>query len=325
MKKMKKHISIILIILVLLFSLFSVYSKDIYVSNDTIGTGDGSSIENACNFDTAISSSADGYVIKMMAGNYNITKSINKSINITALQPGKVNIVSGQPNKSIFTLIDSVSVVFDSLNFGKSSIAIQISQSCNLTILNSLIENATESAIHNSGTLIVNNSIFNNNKIFNDRAGGAIYNYLGGNATINNSLFTNNEAEYGGGAIYNVALMSLNNNNFINNTARPEHPESYYGGYFGGAILNNLGVIYDYGSKYMNNTAKYYGGAIHNIGNGLDEGIYISNNTVFINNRNRVGFGGTFCTLGGGINYFNNSIFKNNRAILEELYFLIKI
>jgi hypothetical protein len=85
-------------------------------------------------------------------------------------------------------------------------------------------------AIDNSGTLIIENSIFTNNSA--DSYGGAINNENGGTLTVNTSTFTGNNAISAGGAICNSGTATVNFNRIVGNTV---HSDS--------AIYNSAGKI----------------------------------------------------------------------------------
>ena len=77
-------------------------------------------------------------------------------------------------------------------------------------------------AIENSGTLLISNSIFNNNRVdynFKKDYGGAIVNNA--KLTVFNSTFTNNYAKYGG-AIYNAGTAVIIISTFSSNTGYHE-------------------------------------------------------------------------------------------------------
>ncbi|MGL4669645.1 MAG: hypothetical protein ACRCVG_03475 [Methanobacteriaceae archaeon] len=134
-------------------------------------------------------------------------------------------------------------------------------------------------------TIQSNNS--NNKAIIDCDGSWFIYNY--GNLTLKNLIIKNAYTDgYGAGA-NNRGTLTIINCTFINNSAR----------YDGGAIYNHFGEINIYGSVFDNNSARY-GGAIYN------------NNEVSPNRRfSLVTFGGS-----GSINIFNSTL-TNNKALSD--------
>ena len=169
------------------------------------------------------------------------------------------------------------------------------------TIKNSKFINNTSSfnggAINANGKLIVESSIFKNNKA--DHFGGALEPYENGGAIFclniycNNSTFENNYAESYGGAIFikNEGKSTIKNSKFINNTAKLN----------GGAIY--CASINCKNSTFKENYASQRGGAIH-INN---KGLSVIENSKFIDNE--------ACQKGGAINIDDTSahvVIKNN-------------
>lgn len=88
--------------------------------------------------------------------------------------------------------------------------------------INELTIDGFNIAIENSGTLLISNSIFNNNRVdYNSKKdyGGAIVNNA--KLTVFNSTFTNNYAKYGG-AIYNAGTAVIIISTFSSNTGYHE-------------------------------------------------------------------------------------------------------
>ena len=87
--------------------------------------------------------------------------------------------------------------------------------------INGLTIDGFNIAIENSGTLLISNSIFNNNRVdynFKKDYGGAIVNNA--KLTVFNTTFTNNYAKYGG-AIYNTGTAVIIMSTFSSNTGFP--------------------------------------------------------------------------------------------------------
>ena len=127
----------------------------------------------------------------------------------------------------------------------------------------------------------------------------------GVNFSISNLTLTNGTSNNNGGAIgnYNIdysefGILTVNNCNFINNTALGSYGGAIYNGNGDTLIINN--------SSFTNNTANYGGGAVCN-----ENGILIVTESTFTNN--------TVPDGGGAIVNYNNStvsecIFTNNTA-----------
>lgn len=113
-------------------------------------------------------------------------------------------------------------------------------------------------AIDNSGTLTIENSLFDDNEAY---GAGAIDN--GGSLTIISSNFTNNKATNNGGAIDNKGELTVIGSVFENNAASGD----------GGAIIARRGMDVSYSAFFNNHDKNGY--AIFN--NTLDN-VSISNN-----------------------------------------------
>lgn len=89
-------------------------------------------------------------------------------------------------------------------------------EDCQLTVSNMIIEGFNV-GIENKGTCILNNVVFNKNKmiyILDSGYGGGILNY--GLCICNNCSFTHNRADFGG-AICNIGILVVNTCNFDDN------------------------------------------------------------------------------------------------------------
>ncbi|MEM7793687.1 MAG: filamentous hemagglutinin N-terminal domain-containing protein [Cyanobacteria bacterium P01_C01_bin.118] len=150
-------------------------------------------------------------------------------------------------------------------------------------------------AIHNRGSLTLNNTIFNNNRTSSD--GGAI-DIEQGSVEINGSTLTNNQADDHGGAI-DVdpnGSLTISNTNFNNNIASNEGGAIYLEG---NTELNSV--------TFLNNTANQ-GGGIFNETSGLLE----ITNTDFLNNQATTDGGGLYNNRGETV--ITNSNFESNNA-----------
>jgi CSLREA domain-containing protein len=135
------------------------------------------------------------------------------------------------------------------------------------------------------GKILVENSTFTGNKVFNQEEGGAIRG-LNTRMTISNSTFNGNSA-YSGGAIYASYFLTVTNSTFSGNTADWE----------GGAIYSR-GAMTISNSTVNGNTAGFRGGGIYSywnlnysntiIANSLDGGDCYSLNSISMNIRNLV-------------------------------------
>lgn len=178
------------------------------------------------------------------------------------------------------------------------------------TIKNSKFINNTSpfngGAINANGKLIVESSIFKNNKA--DHFGGALEPYENGGAIFclnidcNNSTFENNYAESYGGAIFikNEGKSTIKNSKFIQNEAREDN---------GGAIYTkgNLNIK---NSLFTHHYAKEDGGAICAKGH-----VNVENSTFTLNKATGAR---VFLSEGGAIYCASinckNSTFKENYA-----------
>jgi len=101
---------------------------------------------------------------------------------------------------------------------------------------------------------LINDTFINN---YAKDLGSAVKVYATSGTVVENSTFKNNynsrTVNYGGALSFNGGTNTVRNSSFINNTAR----------YAGGAIYSaNSGNLYIYNSKFYNNTSPGNGGAI---------------------------------------------------------------
>ena len=151
---------------------------------------------------------------------------------------------------------------------------------------NKLISSGTNfgGAIYSNGTIIVNQSTFNENRGY---AGGAIYLARQSlNSQITNCTFNSNISEYNGGAIYsyNADNLNITNNSFIMNVCNNKGGAIYITG--NGNILQNLF------QKNHTNSASSYGGAIAMVDgtvtteyNIFESNIILTKYTIFCNKK----------------------------------------
>jgi hypothetical protein len=141
-------------------------------------------------------------------------------------------------------------------------------------------------AIYSWGSLVVNNSVFNNNGLYGlidgDVTNAAVTTQ--GDGKIYNSNFTNNRANKGGAICSNrnskVIDLIVDNCRFINNT-----------GYDGGAVLVNTKSNADIKNSYFENNFAYGFGS---------EGYTAA--------------GGAICVVGANSAEIDNCIFKENKV-----------
>ena len=156
--------------------------------------------------------------------------------------------------------------------------------------------------IHNdlvfTDTLIINRDVVinGNGYTFDGQYAYRMFNITGGNVVLNNINFVNGFTDGEGGAIIANTSLSINNSSFTSCSASAG----------GGAIKMNGTCVID----NCNFTGNYAGttGSIENGGGALKAGIYIINNSRFIDNS--AGFGGAiFCNIKYRI---TNSVFYNS-------------
>ena len=191
---------------------------------------------------------------------------------------------------AIFTNVDSK---ITNSNFTKNTAskggAVLNENGAKLTVDNSTFkDNAADSyggAVLNNGELIVTNSVFDANDIFNrgsagvDHGGAAIYNWENAKLDISKSNFTNNIKNYVNGdrlvgAVTTIGNATIRDSYFVNNSGRWGGALAATGGVSGSAI-NTISVD---GTKFVNNTALY-GGAMF-----VWASNYTISNSVFDNN-----------------------------------------
>ena len=120
-------------------------------------------------------------------------------------------------------------------------------EDCQLTISNMIIEGFNV-GIENKGTCILNNVLFNENKmiyILDSGYGGGILNY--GLCICNNCSFTDNCADFGG-AICNLGTLVVNSCNFYDNTGFEKGNDILN---INDAVVMINGYRYDLGNKNM--------------------------------------------------------------------------
>lgn len=184
------------------------------------------------------------------SGINNTNLTINKNMKIAGKGSKENIIINGASGSTIFQIENNVKVTFINITFryGKITNSGNLSiDSCRFSECISTVSSGFGygdgrggGAILNSGSMVINKSVFTNCR---SNYGGAICNQ--GNLSISGSNFTNNAARSGGsgdiayhygGAIYSTQFLYINSCNFINNTA-------YQGGsiftYKGNAIINN--------------------------------------------------------------------------------------
>ena len=215
-------------------------SNNVYVSNYN---------ELVSQIDLINKGTEKSYTINLNPGNYNATTNIvlesdtsfTKEITINAN-----NIVLDGKNKYQFLIINT-GVISDEDSWE------EYDDNINLKINNIILKN------------------------FNGTFGGAIHKLNLGMLKINNSKFINNSA-VDGGAIYNSGNLTITNTEFISNIA--DTPDEYGTGFGSGAISNpSEGTLTISSSKFINNSATRYGGAIGN------HGSLTIFDTLFTNNK----------------------------------------
>ena len=147
----------------------------------------------------------------------------------------------------------------------------------------------TGGAIHNSGTLSIENCTLRDNRTFSVD-GGAILNY--GRLTVTDSVFSDNVADQSynqtasGGAIFNDEIDGLSSElTVINTTFRGN-----WAAWSGGAIAIGAGTATVIDSQFERNSADEFGGAIDS-----DDAVSISG-SVF--SANAASYGGAIISQG---------------------------
>lgn len=208
------------------------------------------------------------------------------------------------------------------------------------TVITNAYRAGAGGAVHNSGTLTVNEATFTNNG--SALSGGAIFNNNGATMTIANTVFTDNYIERAasgsglGGAVYNheTATASITGCTFENNRANNVFTHVEEGASadtiaaksnmgLGGAIMNNGGPLTLSGNTFKNNYASQAGGAIY-----LKGAVTLENNTFTGNQatatkvRDNTNFtigGAAIAVNAGTLTVKDGNVFENNGA--ASLYY----
>lgn len=217
----------------------------------------------------------------------------------------------------------------------------------NLTFKKGVAMSAAAIYNNESGTLEIENCIFENN-VTTQLHGGAIVN--DGKISLNNCNFKYNFAQRGGGAINNYCKLNINETTFIGNRAlkdggainnQPDGQVVINNGVFsenitemlGGSIVN-WGEVTLHNTKFSKNNAKEQGGAINNQTTGkisITDCIFNENsatiggsmhnwgkitlqNTRFTRNSS-INTGGAIYIGSGAILTCNNCEFENNEGV----------
>ena len=176
-------------------------------------------------------------------------------------------------------------------------------------------------------TATVTYSTFSNNHA--ESGGGAI---SAVSLTVNNCTFTNNSAKNWGGAIYDTGSLVLTNSTFSGNHTTDQNGGAIYNENASSMITNctftgnsaatvvgygSGGAIYNLGtgthtissSKFLGNTAAYYGGGMYS------NGTIAITNSIFAGNSS--GTGGGFYGVDGSITTIANCTFYKNSATVS--------
>jgi len=159
--------------------------------------------------------------------------------------------------------------------------------------------------------------------------GGAIYVAEHSTAFFINNIWQNNSSRLGGGGlgVRSGSKVYIHNSQFIHNIA---NPPNHNRGSSGGAINLGNSIIRISNTRFENNQAGAYGGALYSIGNwqtplNLPKADVIITNSTFINNQaiRDPSVNETFPTEGGAINtedqsrlQIYNSRFVTNSAMI---------
>lgn len=241
----------------------------------TADTNDGVCVQGACSLRDALSAAISGDTITFNLPNPStITLTslidINRDVTITGPGADRLN-VQGTGSNRVFLG-----------HFGRT-----------ISISNMTINNATDAVrgagIYNTGTLALDNMVFENNTA---PTGGAIYNQ--GTLTITNSTLSQNHATSGAG-IYNTGTLALTNVTLGNNVATGQ----------GGGIYNTATLTLLHASVIDNP-----GGGVYNTGilnytstviakNGAANDCILSGGSIGTNVTNFVGSGACSASLSG--------------------------
>ncbi|MDO5851616.1 MAG: hypothetical protein Q4Q23_03935 [Methanobacteriaceae archaeon] len=255
-------------------------------------------------------------------GTYTLTGQITVNHDLSITGQSKINTIIDGNSKTVFQLNNSVFTIKNlKITNGNGTYggAIKVKESSTVNIDNIIFENTkgtTGGVIGNVASntqIIINNSIFNNNKASN--MGGAILNSGINTVTIIDYCnFTNNQVtgfsettnKGSGGAIYigNQGTILINNTQFTGNTA-----------FRGGAIYNANGIIAIYNNLTCINNNAY--GTV--TGNGYGGAIMIASGYTNVTNsyfRNNSGIRGGGISINSGLPVLiSNTKFEKNQAI----------
>jgi predicted outer membrane repeat protein len=223
-------------------------------------------------------------VIAVPSSNKNINNVIEIKHNLTIYGDSKSPVkLKTSSNKGIFKISPGVKLNLINLE------------------LDNLNINYDSGIIKNSGNLVLNDSVFNNNHVV-EGEGYIIYNLENANSTIFNCSFNNNAMNLGN-VVYNKLSDNVNilNSIFKNN----------WGNGFGTAINNNKSNNFLIDKSIFDSNTGDFGGAIYNI--------LFSNKKLTISNsnftKNSAYFkGGSIYNCDGAGFNLSKSSFTNNRA-----------
>ena len=182
---------------------------------------------------------------------------------------------------------------------------INAASATSITLQNSTFRNNSgfeSGGIYTLGRLVVDNCVFDGGK--SEKSGGGIALGNGSVGNIHYSIFTNGSAKDDGGGIH-VAVdstASIISCTFADNTAN-----------YGGAVFGRGNVIMD-SCTAVNNTAKFYGGAVavwNNANFSLTKNIIAGNKALSNNTARDVG--------GGGLNISNSEAWISNNIIVGNV------
>ena len=266
---------------------------DMYVSSDVNTSGNGSKSNPFKTVQEALNANTGGQSIYVSKGMYNISNyELTKNVKLIGENYSNT-VISGDNATHIFIINNQVTINLNNLTFINGN-----------TISSQEVGGAIQK---NTGTLTINNCIFENNSA---QYGGAIYNLIG-ELTVNNSKFINNSIINsgcdGGAAIYDLyGTGNIYNTLFIDNIAYKQN---------GGAIYQNKGYLNLYNSTFINNqgTGTGIGGAIY-----LNDRSYvnITDCTFKCNSASQAGAIYSANALNGMIGscLIYNCIFDSNKA-----------
>ena len=272
--------------MILLAATLILFATPIYAENVTI--------DNATHIQDAINVVSDNDVIYLNPGTYHESGiKITKDITLQGLGNARDIIIDGDQKDSIILINKKSTVTLKNITFinGKSNTyggAVYTEIAKSVHISNCIFENNT--ALKDGGALEISSK-------FNPNPREFFYGYL----EVDNCSFINNYALYSGGAIGTYYVdADIKNSEFKNNYAgdfagvlsfvngifsvSSSNFENNYADYDGGVIRQNQeSVLTIKDSRFINNTAKEWGGALYNwLGNLTVENCTISNNTAGI-------------------------------------------